>query len=187
MKPGTTNYMPSGAITPTSLKRTFLYKTRYLIVRAGQGIVNGLTKKSTYVEIICALFVILFIYTGLNKLMDYETFKFQLGRSPFLQNFDAIIATTLPTGELLLALILVVRRTRLLGLYLSFTLMTLFTGYIWIMINESYYLPCSCGGILASMSWNDHLLFNAIFSGLAMVAIILLNQKIKHTKFISKI
>src|ERR1017187_8534586 len=110
-------------------------------------------KRKIAVEVIAGLLIILFIYTGLNKLMDYGTFKFQLGRSPYLQHLSGLIAATLPTGELLVAFALIFKPSRLLGLYTSFFLMTLFTGYIWIMLNYSYYLPCSCGGILASMNW----------------------------------
>jgi len=56
-------------------------------------------QKITIVEILCALFVMLFIYTGLNKLLDHDTFKFQLGRSPYLQHFSALLAATLPAGD----------------------------------------------------------------------------------------
>ncbi len=134
------------------------------------------TKKAIVVEIICTLFVILFIYTGLNKLLDYGTFKFQMGRSPYLQDLSGLIAATLPAGELLTALALILPRTRLAGLYASFFLMSLFTGYIAIMLNFSYYLPCSCGGILQALSWQQHLVFNSIFTLLAAIGAVLQNQ-----------
>jgi hypothetical protein len=130
-------------------------------------------KRKIAVEVIAALLIILFIYTGLNKLIDYGTFKFQLGRSPYLQRLAGLIAATLPTGELLVALALIFKPTKLLGLYASFFLMTLFTGYVWIMLNNSYYLPCSCGGILSAMSWRDHFIFNSAFTIIAMLGVIL--------------
>jgi len=130
-------------------------------------------KKTTLIEIICALFVILFIYTGLNKLLDYDGFSFQLGRSPYLQNFSRPIALLLPPGELLVALALIVKRTRLAGFYASFFLMSLFTGYVAIMLSLSYYLPCSCGGILQALSWQGHLIFNSAFTVLAVAGTLL--------------
>jgi uncharacterized membrane protein YphA (DoxX/SURF4 family) len=141
--------------------------------RLGQGIATAAKRKSAYVEIICALYIILFIYTGVNKMMDIEKFKYEMGRSPFIQNMGSFIAYSLPVGELLLALLLIIKRTRLVGLYLSFTLMALFTGYIWLMLNYAWDLPCSCGGILASMTWQQHLLFNACFTALGLTAIVL--------------
>jgi uncharacterized membrane protein YphA (DoxX/SURF4 family) len=133
-------------------------------------------KKIIVVEIISALFVILFVYTGLNKLLDYETFKFQMGRSPYLQNVSGFVAATLPAGELLVVVALILPRTRLAGLYASFFLMCLFTGYITIMLIFSYYLPCSCGGILQALSWRQHLVFNSLFTLLAVVGVLLQNQ-----------
>jgi hypothetical protein len=133
-------------------------------------------QKTTIVDILCALFVILFIYTGLNKLLDYDTFKFQLGRSPYLQHFSAPLAALLPAGELLVVVALVVKRTRLAGLYASYFLMCLFTGYVAVMLRFSYYLPCSCGGILQALSWKGHLLFNGLFTLLSVAAVLLQNQ-----------
>ena len=141
-----------------------------------------LIKKTTIVEIICSLLVILFIYTGLNKIIDYGTFKFQLGRSPFVQNMSGFIAATLPTGELLIALALIIKRTRMLGLYASFFIMALFTGYIYTMLHYSYYVPCSCGGVLAAMSWDDHLIFNGVFTLLALMGIILQSKILTEAK-----
>jgi hypothetical protein len=133
------------------------------------------------IEISAALLVILFIYTGMNKLMDHEQFSFQLGRSPYMQHLVDYIAIPLPLGELAIAALLIFKRTRLLGFYASFFLMSLFTGYVWLMLNKSYYLPCSCGGILQALSWKAHLVFNATFTGLSLAGIFLQSNKINHT------
>lgn len=125
------------------------------------------------IEIIVAILILVFIYTGLNKILDYSKFEFTLGRSPFIQNMAGFIAKTLPTGEIILAFSLVFKRTRLIGLYASFFLMLLFTGYIWLMLNYAYDLPCSCGGVLAALSWPNHLIFNIILTILAFIGIVL--------------
>lgn len=112
--------------------------------------------------------------------MDYNSFRFTLGRSPFIQHMNGFIAAALPAGELLIALALVIRRTRLIGLYASYFLLFLFTGYIWIMLHYSYDLPCSCGGVLAALSWKDHLVFNSVFTAVAMIGV-LFQSKIKRS------
>ncbi len=122
-------------------------------------------------QIICSLLIILFVYTGLNKLMDHETFISQLRKSPFMQWGPDFVSYAIPIGELLLAVGLIVKKTRLLALFGSFLLMAMFTGYIWIMLTYANDLPCSCGGILAAMTWDMHLIFNAIFTVLAAIAI----------------
>lgn len=132
------------------------------------------------IEIIAILIIILWIYTGLNKMLDYSTFKSQLGRSPFIQPMAGLIAITLPSIELLFAGLLVFKRTRKFGLYLSFGLMLLFTGYIWLMLNYAYDLPCSCGGVLAKLSWSDHLVFNSGYTILSLIGIILIERMPKQ-------
>ena len=125
-------------------------------------------------EIIVALLVVLWLYTAINKYFDFQNFKTQLGRSPFIESISGFVALTLPSGELMLAILLVFKRTRAIGLYLSFALMLLFTGYVYIMLYYAYALPCSCGGVLSQLSWRDHLIFNILFSALALIGILLI-------------
>jgi len=132
-------------------------------------------------EIISGLFIILWVYAGLNKMMDPE-FGDQLHKSPYLDKVADFVQVTLPTGELVIALLLVFHRTKLYGLYLSFFLMFLFTGYIYAMLQFSFYKPCSCGGILSRMDWNTHLYFNIIFTLLAGAAALLYEKPRTITK-----
>lgn len=131
-----------------------------------------MAKKIT-VEIISALLVLLWAYAALSKLLDYETFKFQLGRSPYIAAMASSIAWIIPVTELIICLLLVIRRSRLIGLYASFFLMALFTGYIYAMLNYSYYVPCSCGGVLSEMSWEQHFIFNILATLIALTGVFL--------------
>lgn len=135
-------------------------------------------------ETISILFIILWVYAGLSKLMDFSHFKMQLGQSPYIENYASVIVWVLPLGELTLACLLISKKTRLIGLYLSFLLMLLFTGYIYAMLNFSYYKSCSCGGILSRMSWNVHLAFNIAFSVLGIIGILLSNRTPTHEKLL---
>jgi uncharacterized membrane protein YphA (DoxX/SURF4 family) len=139
-------------------------------------------KKQTWAGVICALLIFLFVYTGIYKILDYTNFKVQLGRSPFIDKMNGFIAPVLPAGELLISLLLMIKRTRLAALYLSFALMTAFTGYIWLMLNYAPDLPCSCGGIISAMTWHDHLVFNACFTGLTIIGAILQGKINYETK-----
>jgi uncharacterized membrane protein YphA (DoxX/SURF4 family) len=120
-------------------------------------------KRSTVIEVISSLLIILFIYAALNKLSDFELFKVQLSKSPFITSFSNFVAWSIPISEIVIALLLVIKRTRLIGLYASFFLMSLFTAYLVIMLNLSYYIPCSCGGVLEKLSWDQHIVFNGVF------------------------
>ena len=130
-------------------------------------------KKSTIIEIISALLLFLFIYAALSKLLDFGKFKYQLSQSPFITNISRWVVWVIPLGEIFISILLIIKRTRLAGLYISFFLMLLFTGYIFIMLRYSSYLPCSCGGVLSEMSWKQHFVFNLAFTGLALLGVMI--------------
>ena len=137
-------------------------------------------KKATIVEIISALFILLFVYTAISKLLAYSNFKGTLGKSPLIAGFAPILSIILPLIELVVSLLLFIPRTRLRGLYGSLALMSLFTLYIAYMLAFTPDLPCSCGGVIRQMSWKQHLLFNSFFLFLSIVGIWLLKtQKMK--------
>lgn len=129
--------------------------------------------KKIILESIRVLLIILFVYAAVNKIMDIQKFRAQIGQSPMLTNFAGIIAWTIPPTEILIALCLSIPKYRLIGFYASLSLMTLFTGYIIAVTQFSTYIPCSCGGILEKLGWTEHLIFNIIIVLLAVIAIII--------------
>jgi hypothetical protein len=124
-------------------------------------------------EIISSLFILLFIYAALNKLLDYENFKVQLANSPILTKFSGFIAVFIPSAEILTSMFLAKARFRIHALYGSLALMTVFTAYIIAILQFSYTIPCSCGGVLSKLTWEDHLVFNTGFIVLAAAGILL--------------
>jgi hypothetical protein len=125
------------------------------------------------VEIISSLFILLFVYAALTKLLDYENFKVQLANSPILTKISGFTAVFIPSAEILTAVFLAKSRFREVALYSSLALMTVFTAYIIAILQFSYTIPCSCGGVLSRLSWEDHLVFNTGFLVLAAAGILL--------------
>lgn len=117
------------------------------------------------------LFILLFVYAAVSKLLDFETFQTQLGQSPLLSAYAKPVAIGIPFLELFIALGLMMPRFRLWALYGFFGLMVMFTTYIVIILNFSDFIPCSCGGILEKMSWTEHLWFNLIVCLLSLLAL----------------
>jgi uncharacterized membrane protein YphA (DoxX/SURF4 family) len=140
-------------------------------------------------ELIVALLIILWLYTGINKLLDYDETRVQMGRSPFIESIAGFTAAAIPVGELILAILLLFGKTRLLGLFGSLFLMALFTGYIYLMLRYSYDLPCSCGGVLRQLSWQEHFYFNLAFTILCILGILLHSSKAmqNHIKLVAQI
>jgi uncharacterized membrane protein YphA (DoxX/SURF4 family) len=137
-------------------------------------------KTSTIIEIIAWLFVSLFLYTGISKLMEYAVFKEQLSESPILAPIAEVVAWGLPLTEFVVSLLLFFPRYRLSGLYAALGLMVSFTCYVIAILAFSSKLPCSCGGVLEQLSWEGHIVFNSVFITFASIAIIL-SRRLKKT------
>jgi len=137
-------------------------------------------------EIICYLMLLLFAYAGLVKLFDHQSFVADLRKSPLLSSFAFWISFLLPLTELVVALLVVFDRSRLIGLYGSFFLMLLFTFYIIAVTHFSASIPCSCGGIFRTMSWNEHLLFNIVFCLLALAGLTLHYRHLLDTQAVER-
>jgi hypothetical protein len=131
------------------------------------------TKRKTIIEICCALLIILFIYAGLTKLITYEKFRWDLLGHKVLVPYAHTIAWAIPGFEILIAFLLLIKKTRVLGLYLSFGLLAIFTAYIIYMFNFYELAPCSCGGVISKLSWGQHVVFNIFFTVLSLIAIFL--------------
>lgn len=129
-------------------------------------------------EIISILFIMLFVYTGFSKLMEGNTFHNNLINSPFahVKSKAGFISWVIPLLEIIVAILLLFRKTRLKGLYGSLGLMMIFTAYVIGILFFSPYEPCSCGGVIALLSWNQHFIFNIIWVIMAISAIVLLRE-----------
>lgn len=139
-------------------------------------------KKNLLVDIISSLFILLFVYAGLTKLMERESFKAVLDQSPLIGPKSNILSWLLPTVELFTALLLFIPSKRKFGFVSTFFLMIIFTCYIGYMIFSTPNLPCSCGGVLTGMTWNQHLIFNMCFTALAAIGLRILMRN----KFLSQ-
>ena len=130
-------------------------------------------KKINALDIIVFLFMVLFLYAAISKLLEYDVFRAQIGKSPLITKYAGVFSWLVPGVEMLVSAMLFVPRLRLAGLYASFSLMFAFTGYIAFILTFSPYVPCSCGGILSSRGWTEHLVFNIGFTLLAVAGIVL--------------
>lgn len=129
--------------------------------------------KDYFQQITGYLFILLFVYTAVSKLLKFGDFQTELGQSPLLGAFAVPVSYSVILIELFISVLLVFERSRKTGLYMAFTLMVMFTAYIIIILNFTSFTPCSCGGVIESMNWTQHLIFNIGFIILAAFAILL--------------
>lgn len=133
--------------------------------------------KNYIIETICLLYILLFVYASVSKLLDFQHFRIELGQSPLLSAFASWISIFVPAVELVICLLLIIPRFKLVGLFSGYGLMVMFTIYIYIILNYTSFVPCSCGGVLEKLDWKSHMIFNIVFVCLGIVAIFLSVQK----------
>ena len=134
-------------------------------------------RRAVIIEVIVAATIILFVYAAMSKLLAYPLFTEQLEMHPLLKPFAGWLAWAVPAAELLVAALLVIPSTRLVGLYGAAILLFMFTVYLTGMILTDSHLPCSCSGIISGFTWRQHIVFNLVFMGLAVTGIILDKRK----------
>jgi hypothetical protein len=129
------------------------------------------------IELIAALFILLFVYTAASKFLAQTLFLYTLKGLPLIGFAAAYLAWIIPALEVLAAILLFFPTTRRLGFMLALALMSAFTIYVGYMITTSTHLPCSCGGIIASLSWKQHLWLNVFLTAVATVPFITTRHK----------
>ena len=115
------------------------------------------------VEIVTTLLIILFVYTAADKLVYHHRFEKALAKYNLIGDIHVLLSWTIPLLELFVSTLLIFPSTRRSGLIASFILLALFTCYLAYMIAFAPELPCSCGGVISSLNWREHLLFNSAF------------------------
>ncbi len=130
-------------------------------------------RKNTAIPIIRFLLIFLFVYAATSKLAGHAMFRVQLTRFPVLGGYGSFLSWCIPAAEYIVVVLLFIPRWFLTGLYASATLLFLFTAFLIVMVSFNTNLPCSCGGVIAQLSWKQHIAFNLFFLGLSLTGIYL--------------
>lgn len=124
------------------------------------------------IEFFVSVLILVYIYTAISKLIDFRSFSVQLSQNPIFKDNFQFYAFAGPILELMIAFALVFKKSRGIGLMVSTLLMAFFTWYVIYLMKTLPELPCSCGGIVGWLSWNQHLALNislTIFSALGYI------------------
>jgi uncharacterized membrane protein YphA (DoxX/SURF4 family) len=127
--------------------------------------------RATIAKLIAFLFIILFLYTGISKLMDFDVAKEQIALTTLLAPIAGFVVIFIPAAEIITSILLFFPKTRIYGLRASLALMLAFIGYIVYLLNYNDQLPCTCGGVLEQLSWPQHLILNSVLILLAIIAL----------------
>ena len=131
-------------------------------------------KSNGIILIVSTLLVLLFAYTAVSKLVDSETFRGQMLNQPLPETISGQLVWAVPLAELVTAGLLIIKPFRLIGLCCALLLMTGFTLYVALVLFHAFErVPCSCGGIMGSLSWEGHLVVNTLFWLMALAGVVL--------------
>lgn len=120
-------------------------------------------------------FIILWAQAAFPKFKNIRQFKEVLEYQIVPKWSTPYLAWLIPLGECLTIILLIIPEYRLLGFYLSFAIMLIFSIYIAGIVFRFYKSdPCPCGALFKRMTWKKHLWVNIIITFLAAVNIILL-------------
>lgn len=115
-------------------------------------------------EALAGILAFLFSYTAISKLYDWQATKLAMYNQVIPDWSKEILLFVIPALELGVGLLLLVPAWRRMGFTASVFLLGTFTGYVaWIWIGLSDRVPCSCGGVISSLTWGQHLIFNLVF------------------------
>jgi len=126
-------------------------------------------------EFIRYAFIILLFYAAVTKFIEYPQFYNDLLNSPVFGNekVAVFISWFIPIIEVFIAGLLISSKYRYVGIYLASGLILIFTIYILWVLEFSENIPCSCGGIINNLSWQEHLIFNSCFLLLGLLGLYL--------------
>ncbi|SFB35554.1 MauE/DoxX family redox-associated membrane protein [Algoriphagus aquimarinus] len=127
------------------------------------------TEKSAIPSI---LLILLWTYTGLDKLISWDASKKAFHNQTFPAELAEILAFAVPISELLIALLLLFSVSRWWGYLSSILLLTVFTTYVGLIwVGAFPRIPCNCAGILESLGWAEHFWLNSFMIVLSIIGL----------------
>ncbi len=123
--------------------------------------------------------MLLFAYAVASKLLDITRFRYDIQNQPFPRWIRESFIWVVPAVEACIVLLLLFNRTRLIGFWLAWSILFLFTLYTALILSGAFgRVPCSCGGIISHLTWKQHLYFNIFFLLTASAGLIMESQNL---------
>jgi hypothetical protein len=131
------------------------------------------------------LLLLIFGYATFSKLyffingnaIDVSRFRDEMFINPILRPYASGLAYIVPITELIVCILLAIPKTKLIGYYASLILLCSFTGYLIYTIVTLPSLPFLTGGVVSTLSWNNHLILNIAFILFTTHAIYLMHKR----------
>lgn len=137
------------------------------------------TKRKVLSEVITLLIIVVLIYAAINKFINYRSFRLVLGITPSLKEMVSVLTWAIPLIELSIAILVMLQKTKIVGLYLS---ICLFFIYLLGMFQLKLYAPNIRGGLLDGLSFTQYVIVNTFLLTLSLAGILLYSVNKRPTK-----
>lgn len=110
-------------------------------------------------------YAFMYFYTGIAKLLNIKEFIRGNRKIPFIGQYAEQIGWGISILEIVLAVLLVIPlyKIKRYALLSSTLLMGIFALYLVLMVKYVEDKLCHCGGVIESMSWKTHIVFNLVW------------------------
>lgn len=129
--------------------------------------------RAVFIQIITALLIVLFVYAGISKYYERSLFEAQLSFYPYISGMAVPLSWLIPSANLFTAIVLMIPKINRPGLYVALAVLLCYTLYLIVMLATQDDLPCSCGGIIKSLSWTEQVTLNLLLIILTLAALVL--------------
>lgn len=118
--------------------------------------------KSYYFEVIEYMVLFIFLFSVVDKIINFSEFHVRFARIEIISQYKLWYFSVGIIGmEILGITLFLIDKFRLLGLYVFFSLLFIFSIHLFQIISNNAD-ACSCGGIFDFISLPQHLLVNII-------------------------
>lgn len=136
-------------------------------------------KENLYIDVgIRTLFIALYTYTAMMKWFDFPVYRIKMRRQHLPEPLKELFVWGVPLLEMLVVIgmiapfFIVSPRLAKASMYANLMLIGSFTMYSGLAASGIFgYVPCSCGGVLESLGWDMHFLFNLGLTILAAIGV----------------
>lgn len=126
-------------------------------------------RKNLLTEASAIVIALVFVYTAGSKVLDMEATRNAFMNQPIPKWMAMGLVYIIPSVEFVSGILLLVPKARKIGFGIAVVLMGLFTGYVALVLTGIFgRIPCSCGGIVSTLGWSEHLVLNIVLLALAV-------------------
>lgn len=129
-------------------------------------------RKNLPTEAAAILLALVFVYTAGSKWLDMPATREAFLNQPLPKWMATALVYIIPSAEFVCGILLLVPGKRKIGFCIAVVLMGLFTGYVALVLTGIFgRIPCSCGGIVSTLGWSEHLVLNVALLTVAFVGL----------------